>query len=121
MKATQSRVGLNELLDRPSILAFNVVSAVLSFVTQDLILLLREACLTPELTGREASTPAPSLAMTGKLIPLRSNELLGRPLILPFNCRSRLPVLFIQLDSLWMRSGLTPELTGRDEPPIRTS
>jgi len=41
--------------------------------------------LTPELTGREASAVAPSLAMKGKLIPLRSNELLDRPLIVSLN------------------------------------
>jgi hypothetical protein len=56
---------------------------------------------------------ASKFSIKGMVIPLRSNELLGRLLILPFNCRSRLPAPFIQLDSLWMRSGLTPELTGR--------
>jgi hypothetical protein len=46
-------LAFNELLDRPLIEAFIVAFTFLSFVAQDLILLFREACLTPELTGRE--------------------------------------------------------------------
>jgi hypothetical protein len=46
-------LAFNELLDRPLIEAFIVAFTFLSFVAQDLILLFREACLTPELTGRD--------------------------------------------------------------------
>src|ERR1051325_1921020 len=44
-----------------------------------------QACITPELTGRETFDQA------SNLIPLRLNELLCRPLIVSLNCRSRLP------------------------------
>jgi hypothetical protein len=47
-------LAFNELLDRRLIEAFIVAFTFLSFVAQDLILLFREACLTPELTRREA-------------------------------------------------------------------
>jgi hypothetical protein len=46
-------LALNELLDRPLSLSFNSALAFLIFVTCDLTLYFREACLTPELTGRE--------------------------------------------------------------------
>jgi hypothetical protein len=52
MKAALLPLALNELLDRPLIVSFNCASVFPIRAAQDLILLLREACLTPELTGR---------------------------------------------------------------------
>jgi hypothetical protein len=55
-------LAFNELLDRPLIEAFIVAFTFLSFVAQDLILLFREACLTPELTRR----PHEAFDLTGR-------------------------------------------------------
>jgi len=53
--------------------------------------------------------------MKSKLFPLGLNDLLGRPLSVTFNFLISSPHAEIHLDSLWMRSGPTPELTGREE------
>jgi hypothetical protein len=67
MKATLFALALNELLDRPSSISFNAASVFLSFATQDLILLFREACLTPELTGRAHNAATAKFSIKGKL------------------------------------------------------
>jgi hypothetical protein len=62
MTSELNPLALNELLDRPLIVSLNSALVFLRFVTQDLILLFREACLTPELTGRETMNQAFNLA-----------------------------------------------------------
>jgi hypothetical protein len=47
-----------------------------------------QTVLTPELTGRETTASCDKFSIRGKLLPLRSNELLDRPLILSFNSAS---------------------------------
>jgi hypothetical protein len=54
--------------------------------------------------------------MKAKLIPLRFNELLCRPLIVSLNYRRRLlHCASFNTASVLMRSGITLELTGREE------
>jgi hypothetical protein len=95
---------LNELLDRPLTLPFNAAFDFLSFITQDLILLSREACLTPELTGRETTASCDKLTITGKLIPLRLNELLCRPTLKRAAC-----ILLLTFD---LRQHHCPDFSG---------
>jgi hypothetical protein len=53
--------------------------------------------------------------MKDKLIPVGLNELLGRPLDVSMQPANLFYLLrHDQLDSLYMRSGPTPELTGRE-------
>jgi hypothetical protein len=56
--------------------------------------------------------------MKDSLIPLRSNELLDRPLILSFNAASVFPNGTTQWSVLlFCKACLTPELTRREELP----
>ncbi len=58
----------NELLDRPVIESFNSELGVLSSITRCSTLLLCDACLTPELTGRDEPQQQQSLADEGNAI-----------------------------------------------------
>jgi hypothetical protein len=82
-------LALNELLDRPSILSFNAPPLLWATLPDTRLFCFREACLTPELTGREVSSNSTKLSMEINVTPLRLNELLGAPSLEAFN--SRLP------------------------------
>jgi hypothetical protein len=60
--------------------------------------------------------------MTSKLIPLRLNELLDRPSIVSFNSVFSFFASLLKPQFYYFgEARLTPELTGRGEPPVQTS
>jgi hypothetical protein len=67
MTAMLIPLALNELLDRPLIVSFNVVLVFPASLLKPHLSCLREVCLTPELTRRAFNAGADKLTMKIKL------------------------------------------------------
>ncbi len=79
MKAALFPLRSNRLLDRPLILSFNLRFRFSSPSLKTQFSCFNEACLTPELTGRETTASCDKLTMGGTLNPVGCNRLLDRP------------------------------------------